>query len=319
MTHHRVMTHHRAANLEVLAPAGSLEHVAAAIDAGADAFYVGLKGLGARPNPWNLSVDEISAAAALAHRAGRRIHVAINAEFHTRQDALVREAIDRMSAAGIDALIVGDFGLLHFLKQIANPIPIHASTLLGIYNAEGIRFLNREYGVSRVVLNTNLYIDEITALHFLCPEIELELIAYGGVCFNDNRRCRQPHYLFEGEFCVGCKQLYEVHTAEEGMIPLTQISKVASQVRAPDIALNGERLIWSPEIDLTSQVGLFARAGVVSFKIEGRTRSADYVAMSTRKMRAAVDGLLSDNIYQDPEMTTYFYLGHHSLLRGEDA
>jgi collagenase-like PrtC family protease len=88
-------------------------------------------------------------------------------------------------------------------------------------------------------------------------------------------------------------------------------------VRAPEISLSGKRLIWSPEIDLTPQVGLFARAGVVSFKIEGRTRSADYVAQSTRQMRAAVDSLLSDATYQDPEMTTYFYLGHHSLLREE--
>ena len=310
------MSHNPSPELEVLAPAGSLEHVAAALAAGADAVYVGLKGLGARPNPWNLTVAEIESAAALAHAAGRRVYVAVNAEFHTRQDALVREAMAGMSAAGVDALIVGDFGLLHFLKQAGNAIPIHASTLLGIYNAEGMRFLNREYGVSRVVLNTNLYLDEITALHFLCPEIELELIAYGGVCFNDNRRCRQPHYLFEGEFCVGCKQLYEVHTGPAETIPLAQISKVASQVRPPEIALPGERLIWSPEIDLTPQVGLFARAGVVSFKIEGRTRATEYVAASTRKMRAAVDGLRADELYQDDDLTAYYYLGHHSSLRG---
>lgn len=302
--------------LEVLAPAGSLEHVEAAIAAGADAFYVGLKGMGARPNPWNLSVDEIETAANLAHAAGRRIHVAVNAEFHTRQDAFVREAIARMTAVEVDALIVGDFGLLHLLKQINNPIPIHASTLLGIYNPEGIRFLNREYGLTRVVINTGLFIDEITALHFHCPEIELELIAYGGVCFNDNRRCRQPHYLFEGEFCVGCKQRYEIYPNSEATIPLVEVSKVASQVRPPDTPVGGERLIWSPEVDLTSQVGLFARAGIVSFKIEGRTRSVDYITMSTSKMRAAVDRLKTDAIYLDPDMAPYYYLGHHAVLHG---
>lgn len=308
------MMQRAARELEVLAPAGSLAHVEAAIAAGADAFYVGLKGLGARPNPWNLDVDEIETAAALAHAAGRRINVAVNAEFHTRQDDFVRQAISRMADAGVDALIVGDFGLLHFLKQIDNPIPIHASTLLGIYNAEGIRFLNRQYGVTRVVLNTGLFIDEISALHFHCPEIELELIAYGGVCFNDNRRCRQPHYLFEGEFCVGCKQLYEVHPTPEDFIPLAPVSKVASQVRPPDIPIGGERLIWSPEVDLTGQIGLFARAGVVSFKIEGRTRSVDYITMSTAQMRAAVDRLRADAAYHDPELSTYYYLGHQAAL-----
>jgi putative protease len=308
------MIQNTASPLEVLAPAGSLEHVEAAIAAGADAFYVGLKGLGARPNPWNLDLDEIETATSLAHSSGRRIHVAVNAEFHTRQDAYVREAIARMSAVDVDALIVGDFGLLYFLKQIGNPIPNHASTLLGIYNPEGMRFLNQLYGVTRLVLNTGLFLDEIIALHFHCPEIELELIAYGGVCFNDNRRCRQPHYLFEGEYCVGCKQLYEVYPTQEAVIPLSEVSKVASQVRPPDMPIGGERLIWSPEVDLTGQIGLFARAGIVSFKIEGRTRAVDYVTMSTSKMRAAVDRLKTDAAYQDPELAPYYYLGHHAVL-----
>jgi U32 family peptidase len=309
--------HNKRRQIEVLAPAGSLEHVSAAIAAGADAFYVGLEGLSARPHPWSLSLSGIRTAARMAHDAGRRIHVAVNAEFHTRQDAEVARALEAMTECGVDALIVGDFGLLHYLKSLGNTLSVHASTLLGIYNAEGIRLLQREYGVTRVVLNTNLYIDEIADLHFLCRDVELEMIAHGGVCFNDNRRCRQPHYLFEGEFCVGCKQLYETHSDGQGLVQLQPVSPVASQVRWPEVPPEGDRIIWSPEIDLSDIVGLFIKVGVVSFKIEGRTRDAEYIASSTSKMREAVERALSSEDLSDAELNRFFYLAHPSRLGQE--
>lgn len=300
--------------IELLAPAGNLEHVKAAIAAGADAIYVGLEGLSARPHPWSLGKDDIRTAVRMAHDADRRIHVAVNAEFHTSQDLKLADALEVMTGCEVDALIVGDFGLLHYLKRIGNRLPVHASTLLGVYNAEGIRLLQEEYGVTRVVLNTNLYIDEIADLHVLCPDVELEMIAHGGVCFNDNRRCRQPHYLFEGEFCVGCKQLYETHDDSHHLVQLQPVSPVASQVRWPENPPSGERLIWSPEIDLSAIVGLFIKVGVVSFKIEGRTRSTEYVKMSTSKMRAAIDRTVEAPEFRDPEINTFYYLAHHSLL-----
>lgn len=304
--------------IEVLAPAGSLDHVRAAVNAGADAVYVGLKGFSARPNAWSLDLNEICTAAQIVHDAGRRLHIAVNAEFHDAQDESMARALEVFETVKADALIVGDFGLLYFLRTHDCQVPIHASTLLGIYNAEGIRFLNREYGMTRIVLNTCLFVDEIAELHRLCPEIELEIIAYGGVCFNDNRRCRQPHYLFEGEFCVGCKQLYDSRTDSIETIPLAPISPIASQVRTPDFPLGGERLIWSPEIDLSELVGLFIKLGVKSFKIEGRTRAVEYITASTSRMRHAVDRACSSPDLVNPELNTYYYLAHQSILRAED-
>lgn len=300
---------------EVLAPAGNFEHLQAAIDSGADAVYIGLQGFSARPNAWSFTLEEIPAAVRFAHESNCRVHIAVNAEFHTNQSDDLAKAVGIFSDCGVDALIVGDFGLLHYLKKLGNQIPVHASTLLGIYNAQGIRLLNREYGVNRVVLNTNLYIDEIAELHRLCPEIELEMIAHGGICFNDNRRCRQPHYLFEGEFCVGCKQLYESFPDTQKLVQLQPISKIASQVRTPEVAVGGDRLIWSPEIDLSAIVGLFMRVGVISFKIEGRTRATEYIRQSTRKFREAIDATLAEEEFFEDELNKYFYLAHHAQLR----
>lgn len=301
--------------VEVLAPSGNLEHVRAAIDAGADAVYVGLRKFSARPDAWSLGPDEIATASAMCHDAGRRLHVAINAELRDARSADLEASVAALERHAVDAFIVGDFGVLHCFRQMGVRTPLHASTLLGIYNAEGIRFLQREFGVSRVVLNTNLFIDEIADLHFLCRDIELEMISHGGVCYNDNRRCRQPHYLFEGEFCVGCKQIYDAFPSAEKSLPSMPVSRVASQVRPPDVPLHGGRLIWSPEIDLSGIIGVFLKAGVISFKIEGRTRSVEYVSQSTRKMREAVDRALQSPGFTDRDLDTFYYLGHPSRLR----
>jgi putative protease len=303
--------------IEVLAPAGNLEHVRAALAAGADAVYVGLRGFSARPDAWSFTLDDIGTAVQLVHDAGRHLHVAVNAELRDQRTDDLARAVERLESLAVDALIVGDFGVLHSLREWRVRIPAHASTLLGIYNAEGVRFLQREFGVSRVVLNTNLYIDEIADLHFLCPDIELEMIAHGGVCFNDNRRCRQPHYLFEGEFCVGCKQIYEAFPGNDAPIQIGPPTRIASQVRPPEFPLQGGRLIWSPEIDLSAHVGLFRKVGVMSFKIEGRTRTVDYVTQSTRKLREAVDLALANPDLADPTLNSYFYLAHPSRMRAD--
>jgi putative protease len=306
-------------SIEVLAPAGNLEHVNAAIEGGADAIYVGLQKFSARPDFWSLSTEQIGIAVQMCHNAGRRLHVALNAELRDTRSRDLEQSAAAMEQLGVDAFIVGDFGALHCLREAGIRVPVHASTLLGVYNAEGVRFLQREFGVSRVVLNTNLFIDEIADLHFLCGDVELEMISHGGVCFNDNRRCRQPHYLFEGEFCVGCKQIYDAFPSGQTLVSSTPLSKVASQVRPPDVPLHGGRLIWSPEIDLSAIVGLFMKVGVVSFKIEGRTRTAQYVSESTRKWRHAVDQMLNNPDELDPNLDTFYYLAHPSRRRAESV
>ncbi len=300
--------------IEVLAPAGSLADVEAAIEGGADAVYLGLKGFSARPAPWCFDVDSAMEAIARCHAAGRRLHVAINAEFRSSQEPGLLRAVQTLTDAGADAWIVGDLGMLHFLSALGNPVPVHASTLLGVYNAEAVRLLVAEYGVERIVLPTSIYIDEISDLHFQCPNVELELIAHGGVCFHDHRRCRQPHYQVEGHFCVGCKQLYEVY-ADETAVPRPELSRESSQVYPLNGSKPGGRLMWSPEIDLTALAGLFIRSGIVSFKIEGRTRTPDYVRSSARAWRTSIDRVLTDESFYDPELNRFYYLGHPGRTR----
>ncbi len=162
----------------------------------------------------------------------------------------------------------------------------------------------------------------------------IKFIAHGGVCFHDSRRCRKPHYIYQGEFCVGCKQHYlvlptlEAQPAVKGeaLIPLLDrrpeageriplVPGTASERFRRETPLQGDRLVWSPEIDLSGIIGLLVKLGVVSFKIEGRTRTASYVAESTTRMRQAVDRALVSPEMQDPELNTFFYLAHHARMR----
>jgi putative protease len=301
--------------IEVLAPSGKLDHVAAALEAGADAIYIGLKGFSARPDAWGFELNSAIAAAELAHAAGKKLYVAVNAEFRSGAEKEILSTFEKLEKARVDSVIIGDFGLLNFYHQNNFHIPVHASTLLGTYNAESLRFLKDKYKVERVVVNTGLEIDEMAALYFECPDVELELICHGGVCFNDNRRCRLPHYLYQDEYCVGCKQLYQIYPSENEIGELV-LQKEASQIsEKPLNKVLGRRLIWAPEVDLSALVGFFIKLGIVSFKIEGRTRPQDYIVQSTCLYRQAVDQALASPQFLDENLNQYYYLTHIANLR----
>jgi len=158
-------------SLEVLAPAGSREHIRAAIAAGADAIYIGIKGMSARPDPWGFDLSNAIEATQIVHAAGKRIYFALNAGYAESHTSKVISFMNHVEKSGCDALIVGDWGLLKRIQDMAIQIPLHASSLLGVYNVATVRLLRR-MGVSRIILNTNLFLDEIAALIRVCPDME---------------------------------------------------------------------------------------------------------------------------------------------------
>ena len=259
-------------DLEVLAPAGNWELLLAALDAGADAVYIGLKGMSARPNPWGFDLHEAQEACKTVHAAGRRVYFALNAEyseFHANQFLDAIQALDGVA----DAFIIGDWGLLDRGSKMGLKTPLQSSTLLGVYNYQTARFL-KELGVSRIILNTNLYLDEIAGITLGCPEMRYEIIAYGGVCFNDNNRCRLPHFNIHDKYLVGCGLDY-------------QIFRGGSGETAPKPGS-----IHMPDIDLSSTLQVYTELGITSFKIEGRTRPQSYLRESIGALRRAIENTL---------------------------
>jgi putative protease len=269
-------------SLEVLAPASSIEHVEAAINAGADAIYIGIKGLSARPDNWSFSLTEAQEIVNLVHRSNCKIYFAVNAEIGEYNTKDVQELLGHSTCTSCDALILSDWGVIRLASDMNMGVPLHASTLLGVYNIPTIRVLE-EMGVTRVIFNTNLLIHQMAELSRSVPSMSYEIISYGGLCFNDNRRCRLPHYISNGNYCVGCKDNYR-YVNDQGE---TQTFSIGFA-----------------DIDLTPIISQYVSIGVSSFKIEGRTRSAEYISHSTSILRKAVDNYLAS----EKKHISYYYI-----------
>lgn len=251
-------------NYEVLAPAGELNAIAPLIEAGAHAIYVGLKGFSSRHSNADLTMDEIRQAVNICHSNNARLHIAINGGIQNDNFNIIQNSLLTLEEYGVDAVIISDWGMLYKASKLLNATDVHASTLLGVYNAETVKLL-KEMGVTRIVLSTNLYIDEIISIINKVPDMEYEIVADGGICFNDNRICELPHYMKDNEYCVGCRDVYYANDDTSASVS-----------------------IGSKSISLSEIVQSFVELGVFSYKIEGRTVPYKYVLPRTRKLSEAL-------------------------------
>ncbi len=252
---------------EVLAPAGELAAVEPLIEAGANAVYVGLEGLSSRPQSSDFTIKEIESAVKLCHKHGVKLYVAINGCISEVKVAAVYDSLKALDEIGADAIVIADWGVLAKAATVVKKAEIHASTLLGTYNAATIRYL-KSLGVTRTVLSTNLYLDEIASIINSVPDMEYEIIADGGICFNDNRICELPH-TNEGEnYTVYCRRSYELHYGGE-VSPANRIA--ANQISSSEVA------------------DMYLELGILSFKIEGRTVDYKYIAPKVQKLRQALE------------------------------
>lgn len=275
--------------MEVLSPLRDPNDVEALVAAGADALYCGLAGLSSRPRGADLTLEEVAHAADCCKELKRPLYVAINGCLdQERLERAKRGALEaeRLSAS---ALIVADWGLSRFCLGHLTSAEVHISTLAGVQNSATARLLH-ELGARRVVLSSNLTLTEIAEIVHAVPGLDYEIVAEGGVCFNDNRLCELPHSASDGAgYRVGCKRTYTYRADDRGETPARTIG--GSQASA-------ERL-----------VALFSAMGVDSLKIEGRTRDRAWALESTARLRRAVDEV------QEPDPGLLHYV---SRLREAD-
>ena len=257
---------------EIVAPLGHLKNLKRTLDLGADAVYAGLQGFSSRPKEADLSIAEIAKATKICAKHGKKIYVAINAWIQDKTPAMLSEAIQELDGFGIDAIIVSDFGLLRTAARLNLRSRIHISTLAGLYNYQGAKLM-KEYGVSRIILSSDLFLDEIAALIDGEKEMEYEIIADGGICFNSNRQCLLPHVGRADDYCVGCQMEYRLIKNEE---------------EEPSYG------IGSIPIRLGETIGLYIALGITSFKMEGRTNEFDYICKRLSMLRRNLDDALQD-------------------------
>jgi putative protease len=273
---------------EVLAPAGDRESLEAAVKAGADAVYFGLKAWSARARATNFADDELESTLEYLHHHGRKGYVAINTLVFDAELPAVEAAIRRCAAAGVDALIVQDLGVARLAKAIAPAMPIHASTQMTCTDAASVE-LAEELGASRVILARELSVDEVGTIAKQ-TSMELEVFVHGALCIAYSGQCLTSEAIGgrsanRGACAQACRLPYEL-------------------VVDGELQSTGERaFLLSPEdLEASSLVPRLAQAGVVSLKIEGRLKGAAYVAATTQLYRQAVLALSNESFTPSEEL-----------------
>jgi putative protease len=264
---------------EILAPAGDEESLAAAVRAGADAVYFGLAGFNARARAKNFDADALARGIDDAHARGVKAYVTLNTLVFDHELPSVEAAIRACAAAGVDAVIVQDLGVLALVRAIAPSLHVHASTQMTCTDASSAE-LARELGASRVILARELSVDEIAKIRAE-TSVELEVFVHGALCISYSGQCLTSEAIGgrsanRGACAQACRLPYELVVDGE-LRPL------------------GERaFLLSPEdLESSALVPDLTRAGVASLKIEGRLKGPAYVAATTKLYREALDGLES--------------------------
>ncbi|HOX44878.1 MAG TPA: U32 family peptidase [Myxococcota bacterium] len=262
---------------EVLAPAGDGEALEAALAAGADAVYLGLReGFNARSRAANFGLEELPGAVARAHRGGARVYLALNtlvfdAELE-RLEALLRGAL----AAGVDALIVQDLAVARLARALSPALPLHGSTQMTLSSPAALEAA-AALGLRRVILPRELPLAEVRELAAHSP-LELEVFVHGALCISWSGQCQASLALAgrsanRGLCAQPCRQPYQPVLDGEAASP----GRPCHPLSPRDLAAHS--LI--PEL---------ARLGVAAFKIEGRGKGPGYVAAAVASVRAALDG-----------------------------
>ena len=290
--------------VELLAPAGTPDALRAAIAAGADAVYVGLGAFNARAANGGFSLTELSSACVLAHAHGARVYVTFNV--YVRDDelgdavALAGSAL----AAGADALIVADMGLITRIRAALPDAELHLSTQAGAQCAAAVDFAARELGVERVTCARELSVAELAEL--CATGVEIEAFCHGAICICYSGACSYSALMRgrsanRGDCTQPCRLAYELQDGSGAVLAggAWERGRAAEeQAMRPD----GDRLLCPHDYLGIRHIAEMLEAGVSAFKIEGRMKSPDYVYNVVRCYREALDAALAGRPLSDIEL-----------------
>ena len=271
---------------ELLAPAGGLDQMFAAIAAGADAIYAGLGGFNARVSAHGFTDDEFARGCAVAHAHGVRVYVTLNVFVFDDElsDAVALGA--HALELGADALIVADVGLACALRAAIPGVEIHLSTQAGVHSEGAVRLAADELGVERVTTARELTVDEIAAL--CATGVPIEVFCHGAICIGYSGACefsalRRGRSAMRGDCTQPCRLSYDL------------VDEAGQSIAA----VEGDRLLCPRDYLGIAHLPELVDAGVASLKIEGRMKNPDYVFNVVRVWRRALD-MLCDGAW-DPD------------------
>ncbi|MFZ5949176.1 MAG: U32 family peptidase [Candidatus Rifleibacteriota bacterium] len=269
---------------ELMAPAGDMISLRAALDAGADAVYFGIASMNMRASARNFTVEQLPEIAALCHDKKARAYLAMNTIIFDSEIDKAQTLVKLAADAGIDAVIGWDFAIID--AALKNQIPLFISTQMSVANSASMAFLFRHFGIRRFVLARECTLDEIRTIKESlknqlgsdAEKLEIEVFAHGAMCVSVSGRCFMSQFHFNnsanrGECRQPCRREYTITDLRDGK----------SFVLGQDYVMSPKDLCTLPFLDQILEVG------VDSLKIEGRGRSPEYVAVVTSCYRRFID------------------------------
>jgi putative protease len=269
--------------LELLAPAGDSEKLKYALAYGADAVYLGLPEFSLRAKT-DFDFNSLKKGIAAAHSKKKKVYLTINIFAHEKQIKNLPQFLKQLKSCQPDAIILSDAGVLELVKKYLPKTPIHLSTQANTLNSAAVKFWQKN-GVKRIILGREATLADIKKIHLAVPRMELEVFVHGAMCMSYSGRCYLSAWLSdrsanEGLCTQPCRWDYRVYLEEPlrpgKMIPIEEDAYGTYIMNSKDLCL----------IDYLSDL---AKAGVTSFKIEGRTKSVYYVAVVTKVYKEAID------------------------------
>lgn len=270
--------------MELLAPAGGMEQLRAAVAFGADAVYLAAERFGMRARAANFRMDEIPAAVAFAHEHGVKVHVTCNILMHPDDIDGLPAFFRALDAAGVDAFIIGDLGAFAVAGEVSPRVERHVSTQASVANAAAARVWH-SLGASRVVCAREMSLADIARLRQEAPpDLEIEAFAHGAMCMAVSGRCLISSYLTgrsgnKGHCTQPCRWSYQLEEEKRPgeFFPIEEDDR-------------GTFIMNAKDLNMLAHLQALADAGVDSIKIEGRNKKAFYVATVVGAYRRALDG-----------------------------
>ena len=271
---------------ELLAPAGNMEKLHMALLYGADAVYLGGKMFGLRAFASNFSLAEMDEAVAFAHSLHKKVYVTVNIFAHNEDINALPDYLRSLQAIGVDALLISDFGVWSVAREIIPEMPLHVSTQANTTNWAAVKAWEN-LGASRVVLARELSFTEMKEIGSK-TEVELEAFVHGAMCISYSGRCWLSSYLTGRDGNRGaCAQVcrWEFSLTEKNRPG--EVYDVAGDEQ-------GTYIMNSKDLCLLPYLPQLMEAGICSFKIEGRMKSAHYAASVVSVYRRAIDACWRD-------------------------
>ena len=283
-------------DFEIMAPVGSRESLAAAIQAGADSIYFGIEKLNMRAHSASaFTIDDLREIAATCNRHGMKSYLTVNTIIYQEDLELMRQIIDAAKEAGISAIIASDVAVMQYCRQSAHPMEVHLSTQLNISNAEALKFYAQFADV--VVLARELRMEQVAEIYHHIEEehicgpsgepVRIEMFCHGALCMAISGKCYMSldnanRSANRGECVQICRRSYTVTDNETGN----------------QLEIDNKYIMSPKDLKTVRFIDKMMKAGVRVFKIEGRARGPEYVYTVTKCYKEAISSVI-DNTFTE--------------------